>query len=150
MDDLDELLAFARDLSDRGSALLLERLHEPRSDVRTKSTGTDMVSEVDDASERLIVDAIRETRPDDGILSEEGANSDSASGYRWVIDPVDGTTNYLYGHPGFGVSIIEQSNPEVAEGRDADAASAAPASPPTSVPRRCRTAASCSTITCGK
>jgi myo-inositol-1(or 4)-monophosphatase len=120
MDELDDLLGLARDLSERASELLLDRLHEPRSDVRTKSTGTDMVSEVDEASERLIVDAIREARPDDGILSEEGANAESKSGYRWVIDPVDGTTNYLYAHPGFGVSIAVERAGEAVVGVVAD------------------------------
>jgi myo-inositol-1(or 4)-monophosphatase len=120
MDELDQLLDLARDLSARASTLLLERLHEPRADVRTKSTGTDMVSEVDDASERLIVDTIRDARPDDGILSEEGANAESASGYRWVIDPVDGTTNYLYAHPGFGVSIAVERDGESVVGLVAD------------------------------
>jgi myo-inositol-1(or 4)-monophosphatase len=105
MDELDELLALARGLVSRASALLMERLERPRSQVLTKSTRTDMVTEVDVASERLIVDGIRAARPGDGVLSEEGAARDDNSGYRWVIDPIDGTTNYLYGHPGFAVSI---------------------------------------------
>ena len=64
-----------------------------------------MVTEVDDACERLIVDGIRAARPDDGILWRGGREHRGDSGVRWVIDPIDGTTNYLYGHPGYGVSI---------------------------------------------
>jgi myo-inositol-1(or 4)-monophosphatase len=73
--------------------------------VPTKSSVTDMVSEVDRASERLLVDGILAARPDDGILGEEGTDRAGRSGLRWVIDPLDGTTNFLYGLPGFGVSI---------------------------------------------
>jgi myo-inositol-1(or 4)-monophosphatase len=102
---VESLLTLADDLARRAAELSLEQLRRPRADVRTKSTATDMVSDVDDACERLIVDGIREARPDDGILSEEGANAESSSGVRWVIDPIDGTTNYLYGHPGYGISI---------------------------------------------
>ena len=102
MEDLDELLALADRLAGEAAALSLERLGELRTDVRTKSSTTDMVSEVDEACETLIVDGIRAARPDDGVLSEEGANAESTTGVRWVIDPIDGTTNYLYGHPGYG------------------------------------------------
>ena len=100
VENVDEILALAERLAGAAAALSLERLREPRADVRTKSSATDMVSEVDEACERLIVDGIRAARPDDGVLSEEGAAVESSSGVRWVIDPIDGTTNYLYGHPG--------------------------------------------------
>jgi myo-inositol-1(or 4)-monophosphatase len=112
--DLEPLLALAEELAARAAELSLRRLHEPRADVRTKSTGTDMVSEVDDECERLIVEGIRAARPDDGILSEEGASADATSGVRWVIDPIDGTTNYLYGLPGYGISIAVEVDGEVA------------------------------------
>ena len=64
-----------------------------------------MVTEMDRAVEALIVDGLRRRRPDDGILGEEGTASPGTSGVRWVIDPLDGTTNYLYGFPAFAVSI---------------------------------------------
>lgn len=116
MDDLDELFELARSLAARASALLIERLDDPRTDVRTKSSGTDMVTEVDRESERLIVDSIRRERPDDGILGEEGGSREGRSGYRWVIDPIDGTTNYIYGHPGFAVSIAVEREGEAVVG----------------------------------
>jgi myo-inositol-1(or 4)-monophosphatase len=102
---LEDLLGLAEDLAVRAGHLLLEGLDRPRTGVATKSSATDMVTESDRLSERLIVEGIRSARPDDAILSEEGAQVEGSSELRWVVDPLDGTTNYLYGHPGFGVSI---------------------------------------------
>ena len=99
-----ELLALATRLAYDAGALLLERLPHPR-DVSSKSTPTDMVSEVDRASERLVVGGIRAARPDDGILGEEGTADPGTSGLQWVVDPLDGTTNYLYRGAAFAVSI---------------------------------------------
>jgi myo-inositol-1(or 4)-monophosphatase len=76
------------------------RLH-----VETKSSPTDLVSQVDRDAERLIVDRLAAARPHDSMLAEEGALSDGASGVRWIIDPLDGTTNYVYGYPAYCVSI---------------------------------------------
>ena len=73
--------------------------------VATKSTGTDMVTEMDRASEALLVRRITDARPDDAVLGEEGADRPGTSGVRWVIDPLDGTTNYLYRLPGWNVSV---------------------------------------------
>jgi myo-inositol-1(or 4)-monophosphatase len=115
MSDSDELLELAERLAAEAAELSLERLHQPRTNVRTKATSTDMLSEVDEACERLIVEGIRDARPDDGILSEEGAAAESTSGVRWVIDPIDGTTNYLYGHPGYAISIaVERDGDAIA------------------------------------
>jgi myo-inositol-1(or 4)-monophosphatase len=87
-----------------------------RAEVSTKSTGTDMVTEMDRASEVLISEALLGARPDDGILGEEGAHQAGTSGVRWVVDPLDGTTNYLYGFPGFNVSIAAEIDGEAAVG----------------------------------
>ena len=73
--------------------------------IETKSSSTDMVSQVDRKAERLIVDGIRQARPEDAILAEEGSAREGASGVRWVVDPLDGTTNFVYGYPAYGVSI---------------------------------------------
>ncbi len=73
--------------------------------ARTKSTATDMVTRWDSASESLIVEALRVTRPHDGIVGEEGARFAGTSGIDWYIDPIDGTTNFLYGLGGYAVSI---------------------------------------------
>lgn len=71
----------------------------------TKSTATDMVTAVDKASEARIVAALRAQRPADGVLAEEGTGIASTSGVQWVIDPIDGTTNFVYGYPAFAVSV---------------------------------------------
>ena len=104
-DELDELLTLGLDLGTRAAALLLEGLHVTREHIATKSTVTDMVTEMDQASERLIVDGIVAARPNDGIVGEEGTDRPGTSGVDWIIDPLDGTTNYVYAHPGFAVSI---------------------------------------------
>jgi myo-inositol-1(or 4)-monophosphatase len=107
-----ELLELAVELGRQAAALLMGGLDRVREAIDTKSTGTDMVTEMDRASEALLVEGILARRPDDGILGEEGADHPSRSGVRWVIDPLDGTTNYIYGHPGFAVSIgIERVDP---------------------------------------
>jgi myo-inositol-1(or 4)-monophosphatase len=75
----------------------------------TKSTATDMVTEFDRASEALIVAGILEARPDDAIIGEEGTDARGTSGVDWLIDPIDGTTNFLYGLPGWAVSIAART-----------------------------------------
>ena len=76
-----------------------------RQSVETKSSETDMVTDVDRASEALVARLLAARRPDDGLLGEEGASRPSSSGITWIVDPLDGTTNYLYGlHPS-GVSV---------------------------------------------
>lgn len=71
----------------------------------TKSSATDPVSEADLASERRITGMILQERPDDGFLGEEGAFRETRSGIHWLIDPLDGTVNYLYGLDNFAVSV---------------------------------------------
>ena len=81
----------------------------------TKSTVTDLVTEVDCWAEERIVAQILDARPDDAVLAEEGAGVAGTSGVRWLVDPIDGTTNFVYGHPGFSVSIgVEVDNRPVA------------------------------------
>lgn len=79
---------------------------KPRNiNIDTKSSGSDLVSEMDRGAETLIVDLIINSRPDDSILGEEGSNRIGTSGVKWIIDPLDGTVNYLFGIPLWGVSI---------------------------------------------
>jgi len=83
--------------------------------LSTKSTATDLVTEVDRWSEAEIVSRILDARPGDSILGEEGTGVEGTSDVRWVVDPIDGTTNFVYGHPGFSVSIgVEVDNEPVA------------------------------------
>ena len=110
MTDLDDLVHLAMAVAESAGDLLLERLGDVRTQVETKSSGTDMVSEVDTASEALVVAALRRARPNDGFLGEEGTEHTGTTGVRWVVDPLDGTTNYLYGYPAFAVSIAAEVN----------------------------------------
>lgn len=74
--------------------------------LATKSTETDVVTQMDKDVEELLRSIIRDRRPADGFLGEESDNnSRSSSGYTWVIDPIDGTVNFLYGLPGSSVSV---------------------------------------------
>jgi myo-inositol-1(or 4)-monophosphatase len=110
--DAAELLALATKVAERAVDLLLDGARRQRTSVGTKSTATDMVTEMDRASEQLIVGELLAARPDDGILAEEGSARLGTSGVRWVVDPLDGTTNYLYGHPGWAVSIAAELTPD--------------------------------------
>jgi myo-inositol-1(or 4)-monophosphatase len=74
-------------------------------EISTKSTATDVVTHMDKLAEELLVSRIRAERPLDGILGEEGADVESQSGRMWVIDPLDGTVNYLYNLPFWAVSV---------------------------------------------
>ena len=76
--------------------------------LTAKSSATDPVSDADRSAESLLVKLITSERPDDGLLAEEGSERDSTTGIRWVIDPLDGTVNYLYGLDNFAVSIAAE------------------------------------------
>ncbi len=102
--DPADLLALAVDLARSAGALALS-MHADLGRSDTKSTPTDVVTAADRASEALLVEGIRSVRPGDGVLGEEGASDEGTTGVRWVIDPIDGTVNYLYGLPQWAVSI---------------------------------------------
>ncbi|HAQ43643.1 MAG: inositol monophosphatase family protein [Acidimicrobiales bacterium] len=100
--ELKQLLDLAVDF-----ALRAGEVHHRRAtgDVGSKSTATDPVTQVDREAEALIAEAIKEARPDDSILGEESTLIEGTSGFQWVIDPLDGTVNYLYNFPSYAVSI---------------------------------------------
>ena len=91
----------------------------------TKSTVTDPVTEFDRAAEALIVGELRRLRPDDGIVGEEGADVAGTSGIDWHLDPIDGTVNFVYGIPTYGVSIAARQDGEVVAGHVINIASGA-------------------------
>ena len=98
------MLDFAVDVARRAGQLLHEGLAGPR-EIRYKGA-IDLVTEMDVAAEKLILEAIRGRFPDHAVLAEEsGASEPATSGYKWVVDPLDGTTNYAHGLPIFCVSI---------------------------------------------
>ena len=100
-----ELLKLCKALAETGGRKALAGRLAGLSQVETKSTSTDMVTEFDRATEKYIVDEIRRLRPTDSIIGEEGASVAGTSGVTWCIDPIDGTTNFLYALPGWSVSI---------------------------------------------
>jgi myo-inositol-1(or 4)-monophosphatase len=102
-----ELLEIAIDAARMAGALLAERArHGAELQVSSKSTPTDLVSEADLESERAIRELLRQRRPDDGFLGEEGGPEEGGrSGLSWVVDPLDGTVNFLFGIPQWCVSV---------------------------------------------
>lgn len=100
-----ELMDLAVEWAREAGDLVREIRDEAIAETETKSSVADVVTAGDKAAEKLITDAIDARRPDDAILGEEGADKEGTSGLRWIIDPIDGTTNYLYGLPGYTVSI---------------------------------------------
>ncbi|MFI1622164.1 inositol monophosphatase family protein [Streptomyces lydicus] len=112
----DELLDVALEAAHRAGVLLRDGRPADLGVAATKSSPIDVVTEMDLASEKLITGFIGERRPDDGFLGEEGASSAGTSGIRWVIDPIDGTVNYLYGLPSWAVSIAAEQDGEVVVG----------------------------------
>ncbi|MYW67320.1 inositol monophosphatase [Streptomyces sp. SID8379] len=111
-----ELLDVALEAADRAGAFLRDGRPADLGVAATKTSAVDVVTEMDIASEKLITDFLAERRPDDGVLGEEGAASDGTSGVTWVIDPIDGTVNYLYGRPDWSVSIAARKDGETIVG----------------------------------
>lgn len=101
-----QLLALAVEVARQAGALLLERFEggSERS-LASKTSPTDLVSEADFASERLIRELLSAPRPQDAFLGEEGGGEDGSSGLTWVVDPLDGTVNFLFGVPQWCVSV---------------------------------------------
>jgi len=85
--------------------VLMSYYGRPPEGVSSKSSSTDLVSDADREAERAIRELLEAERPDDGLIAEEGSRADAASGRRWVVDPLDGTINFLYGFPAWGVSV---------------------------------------------
>ena len=110
------LLALAVDVARAAGDLVhAGRPHDLRASG-TKSSPTDVVTEMDTAAEALIASRLRAARPDDAVLGEEGGSSGGTSGVRWVVDPIDGTVNYLYGLPHWAVSIAAEVDGTVVAG----------------------------------
>ena len=109
-----ELLDLAVSIAKSAGDLLMAR--PDVFDLATKSSAIDFATQMDTASEKLIVGKILEARPDDGIIGEEGSSIPSTSGVTWVIDPLDGTVNYFYGLAGWNVSIAVKDSEGVQVG----------------------------------
>jgi myo-inositol-1(or 4)-monophosphatase len=107
----EELLELAVGLARDAGALLLERFDGGRERaLSSKTSPTDPVSEADLASERLIRERLALARPADGFLGEEGGGEEGSSGLTWVVDPLDGTVNFLFSIPQWCVSVAVQDD----------------------------------------
>ena len=100
----DDFRDVAVDAARRAGAFLRSRFGS-RPAVTYKGSPTNLVTEMDRGAEAIIVEAIRARFPDHAILAEESGALPGASGHRWIVDPLDGTTNYAHGFPIYGVSI---------------------------------------------
>lgn len=110
---MQELLGIARSIALDAGELAARRRREGVEVAATKSTIVDIVTEADREVERLIRARLADARPDDAILGEEGGSSGGTSGLTWVVDPIDGTVNYLYGIPHYAVSIaVVEGDPD--------------------------------------
>jgi myo-inositol-1(or 4)-monophosphatase len=111
----EDLRALAEGVAREAGTQLLEAFVGPVIGLSTKSTPTDLVSEADEAAQELIFSRLLAARPDDGLLGEEGGGREGTSGLRWVVDPLDGTSNFLYRLPQWAVSIaVEDADGAVA------------------------------------
>ena len=111
------LLAVAVEAATGAGALLAERARRGRErHIASKSTPTDLVSDADLAAETAIRALLQERRPDDGLVAEEGADVHGTSGISWVVDPLDGTVNYLFGIPQWCVSVAVRDEQGVLAG----------------------------------
>ncbi len=104
-DELAALEALCIELATTAGRFIRDERPDRLGVADTKSTDTDVVTVMDRRSEELLHRLILEARPDDGILGEEGADVTGSSGLTWVIDPIDGTVNYLYDIPAYAVSV---------------------------------------------
>ncbi|WP_411910709.1 inositol monophosphatase family protein [Actinotalea sp. M2MS4P-6] len=103
--DPRELMTVAETIAREAGALVREGRPDQVHVAKTKSSAVDVVTAMDIASEDLIRRRLAELRPGDGVLGEEHGLEAGTTGVTWVVDPIDGTVNYLYGIPAYGVSI---------------------------------------------
>ena len=115
--DPEHLLAVALDAARAAARLVVDERPPGRLGVAgTKSTDTDIVTVMDQRAETLLLERITAARPEDGYLGEEGAVREGTTGVTWVVDPIDGTVNYLYGIPAFAVSVAARTSDGVLAG----------------------------------
>jgi myo-inositol-1(or 4)-monophosphatase len=111
-----ELAALAEEMAREAGAQLRDAFAGARPAAATKSSPTDLVSAADTSAEELIRARLAAARPSDAILGEEGGDSTGTSGVQWIVDPLDGTTNFLFGLPQWAVSIAARMGEETLAG----------------------------------
>ncbi|MFC6354502.1 inositol monophosphatase family protein [Luethyella okanaganae] len=108
-----QLLSLARDIAIQAGELAARRKAEGVEVAATKSSDVDIVTHADREAEALIRGLLANARPHDGFLGEESDASEGTSGFTWVVDPIDGTVNFLYGIPAWSVSIaVVEGDPD--------------------------------------
>ena len=112
----DDLLDLAREVAYEAADLVRASRKRGVEVSATKSSPVDIVTEADKAAEALIFERLMAARPGDGFLGEEGASAQSTTGVTWVVDPIDGTVNFLYGIAQYAVSIAASEHGEVVAG----------------------------------
>ena len=101
----DELLTVAVEVARAAAHLARDLREQGVTGIATKSTATDVVTAADKATEQYVIDTLHERRPGESVLGEESGESAGAGAVRWILDPIDGTVNYLYGLPQYAVSL---------------------------------------------
>lgn len=113
--DLPPDVLALRDLAERAARAVGALVRDGRPETveveATKSSAVDVVTQMDLAAERELRRLLAQARPDDGVLGEEGGLQPGTSGVTWVLDPIDGTVNYLYGIPAYAVSVAAVAGP---------------------------------------
>lgn len=109
--DAAELMAVAERVAREAGDLVSTGRPDRVTVAATKSSPQDVVTAMDFASEELLRRRLAELRPDDGVLGEERGFVPGPSGVTWVVDPIDGTVNYLYGQPSYSVSVAAVTGP---------------------------------------
>ena len=112
----EELADLALTIAGAAGRLIRERRAGRVTVADTKSSATDVVTEADREVERLVRSMLAEARPDDGVVGEEGADRAGDSGVRWIVDPIDGTVNFLYDIPQYAVSVAAEKDGTVVAG----------------------------------
>ncbi len=110
---LDQVVALSKEV---GHFLKSERVKITQQDIETKGRSNDLVSRADKEAERRFVDGLSAILPNAGFIAEEGTRTDRGERYNWIIDPLDGTTNYLYGIPCYCTSVALMDGNELAIG----------------------------------
>ncbi len=120
--DVHELAEVAVEVARAAADLVRERARGTVTVADTKTSAIDVVTEADRATEELIRERVLARRPDDAFLGEEGDDVPGTTGVRWVVDPIDGTVNFLYGLPQYAVSIAAEVDGEAVVGVVVDVA----------------------------
>lgn len=116
--DMDpvELADLAEHAAHRGAEIVREARDGTIRVAATKSTGTDLVTDTDRAVEATLIGLLTTQRPTDAVLGEESGVTSGSSGVTWIIDPIDGTTNFYYDLPGFNISVAAAVDGHVVAG----------------------------------